>query len=320
MKLELWITGQKGTFMPELVDEVSWTTEEYGAGMLEFKVIKEGSIDFKEGDSLVLTYDGHNLFKGRVFEKSRTQEGIISVTAYDGMRYLKNRDSYTFIGKTAAQIVRMICDDYKLETGSIADTGFVIASRIEDNSTLFDIIHTALRLTKNATGKEYLLYDDFGKISLAPISYFDTNLLADNETSIGFSYRTTIDSEVYNKIKLINTTSKNKVVTETVYEVKDDTKIDEWGLLQYFRHIDENVDGNVLANNLLETYDRKNRKLVVTTIGNYNLRAGSSVHVNLDIGDFLLDDTMRAKKCVHTFSENQHFVALTLKGGQLETK
>jgi hypothetical protein len=224
------------------------------------------------------------------------------------------------MNKTAAQIVNMICTDYKLPVGNIAQTGFVIPSRIEDNSTLFDMIYTALSLTKNATGNEFLLYDDLGKISLQPLSYFDTNLLVDNETSIGFDYSTTIDSDVYNKVKLIHTTSQNKVVTDTVYADSDADKINEWGVLQYFRHIDGNIDGNMLVKNILNTYDRKNRKLVVTTVGNRYLRAGSSVYVQLDIGDFVLDDKMRVKKCVHTFSENQHFAALTLSGGQLNSK
>jgi hypothetical protein len=93
-----------------------------------------------------------------------------------------------------------------------------------------------------------------------------------------------------------------------------------WGVLHFFAQFDVNINGSMLAKNILEKYDRKNRKLVITTVGNYNLRAGSSVHVNLDIGDFLLDDKMRASKCVHTFSENEHFAELTLTGGQLAQK
>lgn len=320
MKAELWITGAKGKFMPEAVDEIRWTTEKFGAGMLEFKVIKEGSIDFKEGDAVEFYYDGCSLFKGTVFEKSRTQLGVISVTAYDKLRYLRNRDSYTFTAKTADQILKMICDDYRLPKGNIVSTGYVIPSRIEDNSTLFDMIYTALQLTESCTGRRYVLFDSFGQISLAPESDFDTNLIVDNETSIGFDYKTTIDNDVYNKIKLIHTTSKNKVVTNLVYGRQDDTKINEWGVLQYFRHIDENINGDLLAASLLDKYDRKNRRLVVTTAGNVHLRAGSSVLVRLDIGDFVLNDTMRAKKCVHTFSENQHFVSLSLYGGQLAAR
>lgn len=320
MRAELWITGSKGKFMPETVDEILWTTEKYGAGILEFKVIKEGSIDFKEGDRVQFYYDGCGLFNGTVFSKSRTELGIISVTAYDKMRYLRNRDSYTFIAKTASQIINMICTDYRLPMGKIAETGYVIPARVEDNSTLFDIIYTALQLTENCTGKSFLLYDSFGTVSLSPESDFDTNLIADNETSIGFNYDTTIDSNVYNKIKLIHSTSKNKVVTDFVYGRQDNTKIDEWGVLQYFSHIDGNTNGDVTAAYLLDKYDRKSRKLVITTAGNVHLRAGSSLLVRLDIGDFVLNEKMRAKKCVHHFSENQHFTSLSLYGGQLAAR
>lgn len=38
--------------------------------------------------------------------------------------------------KTAGDLIRMLAADFQLQTGEIEDTGFRIASRVEDNSTL----------------------------------------------------------------------------------------------------------------------------------------------------------------------------------------
>ena len=53
--------------------------------------------------------------------------------------YLNNKDTYVYENKTASQFIQMIAADFSLNTGTLEDTGFVIASRVEDNTSLFDI-------------------------------------------------------------------------------------------------------------------------------------------------------------------------------------
>ena len=62
----------------------------------------------------------------------------------------------------------MIAKDFNLQCGEIADTGFVIDYRVEDSITLFDTIQNALDLTL-INQKLYVLYDDFGKLTLKNI-------------------------------------------------------------------------------------------------------------------------------------------------------
>ena len=75
--------------------------------------------------------DGDNVFFGFVFKQNRSKDQIITVTAYDQLRYLKNKDTKVYEGKTAAQFVKMIADDFALNVGTLEDTGFVIESRVE---------------------------------------------------------------------------------------------------------------------------------------------------------------------------------------------
>lgn len=85
--------------------------------------------------------DGTPVFYGFVFEKSRkgSTDDIIQITVYDQLYYLKNKDTYVYTNKTAADVIRMIAEDFQLNVGDLEDTGYTIGSRVEDNQTLFDI-------------------------------------------------------------------------------------------------------------------------------------------------------------------------------------
>ena len=315
--IELYIKGVKGEFMPVICNEVVWTTQKWGAGVLNFSVIKEGSIDFKEGNHVYLRVNGKNIFYGYVFSKSRNKDGIIAVTCYDQLRYLRNKDTYTYVGKKASQVLSMICDDYRLNKGNIVDTGFIIGPRVEDNSTLFDIIYNAINITRVNTGRSFILYDDFGKIALVDSNSMKTNLLINERSSIDFDYNTTIDKGVYNSIKLVHQKNTKYIHVFNVYTAKDEGLINDWGMLRHFEHINEDVNGNEAAKGMLNMYKTKNRYLSIKTAGNINIRAGSFVNVNLDIGDFLVNESMQVNTCRQIFSDNNHIMEVEVVGGVL---
>lgn len=58
-------------------------------GKLVFKVLKDDILDFSEGSPVRMKVDGDNVFFGFVFKQQRTKDKIITVTAYDQLRYLK---------------------------------------------------------------------------------------------------------------------------------------------------------------------------------------------------------------------------------------
>ena len=92
----------------------------------------------KRGDHVALQIDGKDIFYGFVFtKKSSGKSDMVEVTAYDQLRYLKNKDTYVYEDKTAGDLIRMLAADFQLQTGEIEDTGFRIASRVEDNSSPF---------------------------------------------------------------------------------------------------------------------------------------------------------------------------------------
>ena len=58
------------------------------------------------------------------------KDEIFSVTAYNQIRYLKNKDTRIYKNLTAAEVIKSIASDFNLVTGDIDDTGFKL-SRIE---------------------------------------------------------------------------------------------------------------------------------------------------------------------------------------------
>ena len=80
----------KGTiFQPSVEEGITWELERKGVpGKLTFKVLKDMVINFQEGDPCMMSVDGVQLFYGFVFTKKRDKDGVISVTAYDQLRYL----------------------------------------------------------------------------------------------------------------------------------------------------------------------------------------------------------------------------------------
>ena len=204
MNIELLIQHGKTLFQPAIEEGITWTTERKGCpSTLTFNVLKEATGDFVEGDAVRLKIDGQNVFYGFIFSKKRDKDKIITVTAYDQLRYLKNKDTYVYEGKTAGELIQMIANDFRLNTGSIENTEYKIPSRVEDNQTLFDIIQTALDLTLQVTGKMYVLYDDFGKLTLQSLGSMKTNILIDEETGQNFNYTSSIDDETFYKVKNI---------------------------------------------------------------------------------------------------------------------
>ena len=88
---------------PILEGGVEWTASIMGkAGRLKFKVVRDGIVNFVEGDKVTLYVNGMSRFSGFVMTKERTSEQIISVTAYDQMFYLtRNKATYVFVNKSA---------------------------------------------------------------------------------------------------------------------------------------------------------------------------------------------------------------------------
>lgn len=322
--MQLFIEHDNKLYFPSVLDEVKWTTERKGSpGILNFTVLKDEALKFSEGDAVSFQYDKDNVFYGFVFTKKRNKENLIQVTAYDQLRYLKNKDTYMYENKKASDVIKMLAADFRLRIGDIEDTGYVIPSRDEDNQTLFDIINTALRHTTDARGTIYTLYDDFGKLTLKSMQNMTIDLLICDESGEDFDYVSSIDTNTYNKIKLTYDNEKSK--KREVFIAQSGANINKWGVLQYYEAISADSKTKIeairsaakmQADTLLTLYNTKTRSLTFKNLfGDTRARAGTRVYVHINLGDILLKNYMLVNKATHIYSKDSHFMGLELIGG-----
>lgn len=317
------LINNNGNLQEPVVEEgIAWETERKGVpGKLTFNVLSDSILNFTEGNHVRMAVDGKNVFYGFVFTKKRDKDGIIQVTAYDQLRYLKNKHTMVYEGLTASELIKMLASQFQMRVGEIEDTEYVIPQRIEDEQTLFDIIYEALGLTLDNKQKMYVLYDDFGKLTLKNIESMKLDLLIDAETGENFNYTSSIDQNTYNRIKLFyenKDTGKREVFIspQDPEEFTASENIKKWGVLQYCEKIDENtINPQAKADALLGLYNKKTRSLSIdNAFGDIRVRGGSHIAVQLSLGDINVNKYMLVERVKHVFTNKQHMMNLSLRG------
>ena len=316
MKFELLIENKGVIQMPLVMNGITWTTERKGTpGKLTFSIVKDEKANFLEGNPVRLTVDDQKVFYGFVFSKKRNREQQIGVTAYDQLRYLMIKDTCVYMNKTASDVIQMVVEDLQVQLGTIEQTSFIIPTRNEDNISVFEMINNALDLEVTNKRQMFILYDDFGKITLKSLDNMKIGLVIDEETGENFDYSSTIDDNTYNRIKLAY--ENNDTGKREIYVVQDGNNISNWGVLQYFDKLKQGENGEAKAQALLDLYNVKTRKLKITkAFGDVRVRGGSLIIVKLALGDVNVQNYMVVEKATHTFNESEHYMDLTLRGGE----
>lgn len=317
LDIELGIKTTNGAIAPAVLEGVTWTTERRGApGKLTFKCLFDENNIFEEGDLVTVKYKGQKVFYGFIFTINRDKDKILSVTAYDQLRYLKNKDVYEYRNKKASEVIIMLANDFKLNLGYIEDTKFIIPKRLEDGVSLFDIILTALGITLQNTKKMYILYDDFGELTLRDVENMKIDFTVDATVSENFSYKSSIENSA-NTVKIVK--SDSKAGKREIYIAKDTSNINRWGVLQHYDTLGEKENGKMKADALLKLYNRKFKTLTIKNVfGDVRVRAGVSIVVTLDLGDIKVSNYMLVEKVKHTFNNQEHLMNLTVRGADIQ--
>lgn len=304
-------------FIPKVLEPIGYTTERWGtAGRLDFSILNDEIIFPEEGDKVEFIYSGIPVFFGFIFTIKRDKSDIIKILAYDQLRYLKNKAIFEYEKKRADEVVKQICDDYRLQVGELDNTQYVIPRRKEVNKTLIDIIDMALGLTVQNNKKMYILYDDFGKTNLKDMESLYIELLIDKNTSEDFTYTSSIDRKTYNRVVVYKENEKEG--KRELYVTKSTENHNKWGILQTVENCGDKENPKVKADTLLELYNRKTRKFSIkNVIGDIRCRAGFSLFVRLDTGDININNKMIINRVTHEFRFQEHFMNLDLIGGVL---
>ncbi|RHR49615.1 hypothetical protein DWX10_20715 [Clostridium sp. AF18-27] len=293
-----------------ITEKVTYTTNrKLSAGELNFTYIQKVPVNMAEGAKVQFYVNGRGIFEGYVFTIEQDRQGIVEVTAYDQLRYLKTNESYAFIGKTLGEIIQQIATDMQLQTGTLENTGYVIPMLTKEDTQCLDIIDYALGLTQYNTGKTYSLFDDFGKISLREAgSLLCAEIIGNRSLLTDYTFKSDIDSDTYNQIKLVR---PNKETGQgDVYIFNDSSTIGKWGLLQKYEKVDENLNEAQISeqgNIMMAYYDRVLKDVSVDCIGIPGLRAGGMVTLKIrDIPELRSGYRLLLDKVKHKFSNGEH--------------
>ena len=293
-----------------IVKKVTYTTNrKLSAGELNFTYIQKVPVNMTEGAKVQFYVNGRGIFEGYVFTIEQDRQGVVEVTAYDQLRYLKTNESYAFIGKTLGEIIQQIATDMQLQTRTLENTGYVIPMLTKEDTQCLDIIDYALGLTQYNTGKTYSLFDDFGKISLREAgSMLSAEIIGNRSLLTDYTFKSDIDSDTYNQIKLVR---PNKETGQgDVYIFNDSSTIGKWGLLQKYEKVDENLNEAQISeqgNIMMAYYDRVLKDVSVDCIGIPGLRAGGMVTLKIrDIPELRSGYRLLLDKVKHKFSNGEH--------------
>ena len=138
----------------------------------------------------------------------------------------------------------------------------------------------------------------------------------DEDTAQGYSYTSSIDSDVYNRIKLAWDNDETGV--REVHVMNNTASQSKWGTLQYYEKLDNalnTADLQTKAKALMKYYNVIHRELTMQKVfGDVRARAGTSVCVGMGLGDINIKNYMCVEKAKHTFSNGLYTMDLYLSG------
>jgi len=319
--MSVYNNGTKKLYdISQVVSDIKLSTYiEDQPGKLTFCLLKADTVSFSEGATVTLQVDSFNAFKGYVFTKKRNKNvNLISVTCYDQLRYLKNKDTYVLENLTSSEIFSRICKDFVLQYKVVDTSNFICSPRSNDGVALYDIIKDSLYDTLINTGKWYIIRDNFGTLEHINILSLVSNLvLGDGSGITDFDYETSIDKDVYNQIKLYrdNKTTKKREIFIVNDTVNGGNNLKKWGILQLYEKVGEELNIAQIeskARGFLKFYNSTRRTLNLESIGSFKITSGSIIRCKIeDLGDLSLDSYLLVTECTHSLENNKHTMTLT---------
>ena len=303
----------------ELIIEAKWeTTLENQPGKLTFTYLDDNKVTINEGSPISFKVDGKGVFFGYIFKRGKKKDEKVPITAYDQMRYLKNKDTYVTSNLSASQIFTKICNDFSLKNSVKNATSYTVSPRVHDNKSLFEIIQFGIDETLIKTGNWFMIKDNFGTLEFISINNLKTDLfIGDESLLINYDYESSIDEDSFNQVKLIKENKETK--KREIYLVKDSSTIKQWGLLQYFEKMDENANEAQIkerAEMILKLKNRVTKKLKLDCLGDLKIAAGSGIVMG--ISDLVkegiaVNQYFMVTTCTHTFKNDLHTMQLEVQ-------
>lgn len=298
------------------VSTVTWSGQRYQAARkLEANILySDTGLHFYqqviEGDTVLFKWKGNELFRGTVFNRSRSKSGMLTLTAYDMLQYfLENKDIYNFSGKRLDEILLRMCKDFEVPHGSFVNTKEKVGKIIDQETPLYDIALRAMIDTHKASKRKFHIYSRLGKIHLTELKAQDIQwVLEVGNNVIDYTYNTSIE-ETVTRVKVASGEG-SKTVTAVV---TDEEGKKQFGVLQHYEKVSETLSKSALIKKGKEILNEKKgvkKKLDLEALGIESVTSGNAIYAIID--DIRVKKTMYIDTDVHTFDRNKHTMNLSL--------
>ncbi len=295
----------------DIISLVWRSTKSSGASSIEV-TMPNLSTFIKNGQKVRAYVDNTLIFEGYIFYV-QSDNFTLSFKAYDSLRYLMYKDEKVFQNKTATQIIGEILSERKLTKGELENTSYVLERAVYIGTSLLDIIYQSLDKTYKATGRNYLFYDDCGKLCLKNTERTKLDVLLESRSNIiECNVTKEIDSDTYNYVKLYQEDGRRGY--RNVKVVSDIQSASQYGVLGYFERVDSFLNDAQItqkANSILKEKNRQVEKLSLSCIGNTSCRAGMCVNVNETLQG--VNGTFLIQSAVHKIDANGYRMELELQ-------
>lgn len=248
--------------------------------------------------------DNGRLFEGYVFRREKsTKRNEISITCFDKGFYLRKiAASYKFTRTTPEAITRHICADYGIQTGSIAQTGYML-SRNFLGKNLYDIIQSAYTLASKSNGRKYQLRFEGSKLSVREKGVNSSTIIIEGGVNLMDAAITESAENVVTRVKIYSKDDK------FVRNVDNAQAMQLYGLMQEYIKQSEDDNGQARAKEILNSSTLE-QKITLNGIGDTRCTTGNAVVVQEPYtgiyGLFYIDSD------AHTWKNGQYYIKLVL--------
>lgn len=154
-----------------------------------------------------------------------------------------------------------------------------------------------------------MLFDDGNGLALRqPRDMVSNVVIGDMSLLTDYTYKTDIDEQTYNHVKLAR--PNEETGRADVFVAEDSATIGQWGMLQLYQTVDGTMNDaqvQAQARATLSCYNRRMRTLKVSSLGVPGLRAGQMVLMKVQgLGDINLDQYVLLEKVTHTWANDDH--------------
>lgn len=281
---------------------------------LDLEIIGDGA-EFELGSRIQIWEGENGVFEGWLFSISMSNDLRFSAIFYDQTRYLRNEDTLVFKKNTLSEVFKAICDAHHLNTGTIEESNYKVASEVYEQRALWDILQEYIDHTLAYEKRLFVIYDNFGKLELRDIVSLRSDFVIDDENvALGYDYNIGIDKSTYNQVKL---GFENQSAGARQWGiVQNSDYIKKWGLLQKIDLLPNRISKDELdkkAEQLLLYYCMPTREVTLECFGDFKIRAGVGVQLDLQrIAAFNDMHNFYVLQCEHHVSCDKHTMSLVL--------